>query len=171
MEKRVLAIFAHPDDIELMCAGTLALLKNAGWEIHLATMTAGDKGSTVHTREEIAAIRRREAASAAAVIGAPYHCAGFEDLFVLYNQESITRVTGLIRKVRPSVVITASTVDYMVDHEMTGKIVHTACFSCGIRNLETGEEPFEPTPYLYYADAMEGKDRVISNFVSSIFRN
>jgi LmbE family N-acetylglucosaminyl deacetylase len=39
MKKRVLAIFAHPDDVELMCAGTLSLLKKKGWEIHIATMT------------------------------------------------------------------------------------------------------------------------------------
>jgi len=41
MKKRVLAIFAHPDDVELMCAGTLSLLKKKGWEIHIATMTPG----------------------------------------------------------------------------------------------------------------------------------
>jgi len=169
MEKKILAIFAHPDDAELMCAGTLALLKDEGWEIHMATMTPGDKGSAVSTREEIASIRKQEAKNAAKLIGATYYCVGLEDLFVFYNQDSITRVTALIQKIRPSIVITASPVDYMVDHEITSRIVHTACFSCGIKNLETGEIPFEPTPYLYYSDAMEGKDKFGQAIQPSIY--
>ncbi|WP_414703108.1 MULTISPECIES: PIG-L deacetylase family protein [unclassified Proteiniphilum] len=80
--KKVLAIFAHPDDVEMMCAGTLSLLKNAGWDNHMATMTPGDKGSAVHTREEIASIRRLEAKTAAETTGASYYCLGLEDLFV-----------------------------------------------------------------------------------------
>lgn len=169
MEKRVLAIFAHPDDAEMMCAGTLVLLKNAGWEIHMATMTSGDKGSAVHTREEISAIRKSEAQDAAKIIGASYYCIGLEDLFVLYNEETITKTTALIRKVKPSIVITASPVDYMVDHEMTSKITQTACFSCGIKNLDTNETAFEPTPYLYYSDAMEGKDKLGKAIQPSIY--
>ena len=46
----------------------------------------------------------------------------------------------------------------MIDHEMTSKIVQTACFSTGIKNLEISEVPFEPVPYLYYCDSMEAKD-------------
>lgn len=160
MKKVALAIFAHPDDAEIMCAGTLILLKNAGWEIHMATMTPGDKGSAEHTREEISAIRKAEAKASADIIGAPYYCLGFKDLFVFYNEETITKTTALIQKVKPSIVFTASPSDYMVDHEITSKIVHTACFSCGIKNLETGESPFGTTPYLYYSDAMEGKDKL-----------
>lgn len=160
MEKRALAVFAHPDDIELMCAGTLSLLKNTGWEVHLATMTPGDKGSAEHTREEISAIRTAEAEASAGILGASYHCLGFDDLFVFYNEETITKTTALIQKVNPAIVFTASPSDYMVDHEMTSRIVQTACFSCGIKNLETGESPFEPTPYLYYSDAMDGKDKL-----------
>ena len=48
----------HPDDVEILCAGTLLRLKEQGYELHIATMTAGDKGSAVLSREEIAAIRR-----------------------------------------------------------------------------------------------------------------
>ena len=160
MDKRVLAILAHPDDAEIMCAGTLVLLKEAGWEVHMATMTPGDKGSAEHTQQEISEIRMSEARNSAKIIDAPYYCVGLEDLFVLYNEESITKTTALIRKVKPTVVITASPVDYMVDHETTAKIVVTACFSAGIKNLETGEPPFEFTPYLYYCDAMDGMDKL-----------
>jgi LmbE family N-acetylglucosaminyl deacetylase len=62
MGKRALAIAAHPDDAEFLCAGTLALLHQQGWEIFIATMTAGDCGSMVLDREEISRIRKAEGA-------------------------------------------------------------------------------------------------------------
>ncbi len=158
--KKVLAIFAHPDDAELMCAGTLSLLKKQGWEIHIATMTPGDKGTTEFTCEEISAIRKAEAKKAAKLIGGTYHCLDFEDVYIFYDRETINDVTALIRKIRPEIVFTASPEDYMVDHEMTSMIVQTACFACGMKNMEVKEEPFEPIPYLYYCDAMEGKDKL-----------
>lgn len=53
MEKTVLGIFAHPDDAEIVCAGTLSLLKNLGWNVHIATLAPGDKGTAEYNREEI----------------------------------------------------------------------------------------------------------------------
>ena len=67
--KRVLAIMPHPDDIEILCAGTLVRLREAGYELHYAVMTAGDKGSAVLSRKEIGDIRREEARAAARVTG------------------------------------------------------------------------------------------------------
>ena len=160
MDKIVLGILAHPDDAEILCAGTLSLLNNEGWSVHIATMAMGDKGTTRHTREEIARIRRAEAEKAAGLIGADYHSLGFEDVYILYERETINRTTGLIRKIRPGIVFTASPADYMLDHEITSLIVQTACFSAGIKNMEVEEEPFEPIPYLYYCDPIEGKDKL-----------
>ncbi len=160
MNTTALAIFSHPDDAELTCAGTLSLLKKAGWEIHIATMTPGDKGSAEHTREEISAIRKKEAATAADVIGATYHCLEFEDVYILYGRNTINRTTELIREVKPSIVFTASPEDYMVDHEITSRIVQTACFAAGIKNMEAGGEPFDRVPYLYYADPLDGIDKL-----------
>ena len=160
MENIVLGIFAHPDDAELMAAGTLSLLKKAGWNIHIATMTPGDKGSAEHTREEISLIRKAEAEKGAAKLGGTYHCLEFEDIYLLYNRESINRTTALIRRVCPTIVFTASPNDYMVDHEMASLIVQTACFSSGIKNMEINEPAFERVPTLYYCDPMEGKDKL-----------
>src|SRR5580765_2490872 len=101
----VLAVMAHPDDIELICAGTLILLKRAGWKVHLATMTAGDLGSMKHSRAAIAKIRRREAAASAQLLGAGYTCLGFDDLTVSYAEKPKRIVTGLLRTVRPDLMI------------------------------------------------------------------
>lgn len=159
MKKTVLGIFAHPDDAELMCVGTLSLLKKAGWSVHIATMTPGDKGSAELTRAEISIIRKVEAAKAAELLDGTYHCLECDDVYIVYDRETINKATALIRKVRPTIVLTASPNDYMIDHEMTSRVIQTACFASGIKNMEVIEEPFESVPYLYYVDPLEGKDK------------
>ena len=64
--KTVLAFFAHPDDAEILCAGTLIRLADAGWKIHIATATPGDCGTMDHSAHDIASIRTTEAKAAAA---------------------------------------------------------------------------------------------------------
>src|SRR5947209_12107288 len=90
---RVLALHAHPDDIEFQCAGTLALLGEAGCHLTLATMTPGDCGSAEHDAEAIAEIRRAEAHAAADLIGADCLCLEFRDLAIFNDDESRRRVT------------------------------------------------------------------------------
>ncbi len=159
LNNTVLAIVAHPDDAELTCAGTLALLRDCGWHVEMATMTPGDGGTITLSRAEISAVRKREAAQAAALLEAPYQCLECEDIFVLYDKPTLLKVIELIRRTRPRMVFTMSPSCYMVDHELTSKLVQTACFSAGVKNIETASPPFFFTPYLYYVDAMEGKDR------------
>src|SRR5450759_5335940 len=169
MAKNVLGIFAHPDDAEIICSGTLSLLRKSGRSVHIATMAKGDKGTTEYTREEISRIRKAEAINAAEILGGTYHCLEFDDVYILYDCETINKTTALIRKILPAIVFTASPADYMLDHEITSLIVQTACFSAGIVNMEVPEEPFEPTPYLYYCDPLEGKDKFGNPIVPSMF--
>jgi LmbE family N-acetylglucosaminyl deacetylase len=169
MNKVALGIFAHPDDAEFMCAGTLSLLHKAGWTIHIASITKGDKGTAVFSREKISLIRKEEASRSAELLKGHYHCLEFEDVYIFYNRETINKTTDLIREVHPDIIFTASPNDYMIDHEITSLIVQTACFSSGIKNMEIKEEPFEPIPYLYYCDPMEGKDKFGTLIQPSIY--
>jgi LmbE family N-acetylglucosaminyl deacetylase len=169
MRKNVLGIFAHPDDAELMCTGVLSLLKKTGWSVHIATLTPGDKGTAEYSREEISSIRREEAANASKFVEGTYYCLESEDLYILYDREIINKTTALIRKVRPTIVFTASPDDYMIDHEITSMIVQAACFASGVKNMEVIEEPFEPVPYLYYSDPMEGKDKLGNPIQPSVY--
>ena len=158
--KTILSLGAHPDDAEFFCAGTLALLRQKGWEIHIATMTPGDCGTVQYSRDEISRIRRAEAAKAASILDGTYHCLECDDIFILYDRPSLLKAIDLMRKVKPAIVFTTSPSDYMVDHEMASMIAQTACFACGVVNVETpGAEPFEPIPYLYYMDPAEEKDK------------
>ena len=163
MAKKILAIHAHPDDVEILAGGTLALLAAKGLAITIVTMTPGDCGSTKLPPEEIAAIRRREAASSAALIGAEYRCAEFRDLAIFSEDRARRRVVELLRQVRPDLVLTASPVDYLSDHEATSQLVRDACFAAPARNYHTGEAnpapPLPAIPHLYFMDPIGGVDR------------
>ncbi len=156
--KTVLAVGCHPDDVEIMCAGVLALLKQKGWKIEIATMTPGDCGSATLSREEISVIRKNEAAASAKLLDGNYHCMENDDIFVMYDRATLLKAINLIREVKPDLVITQSPQDYMVDHEVTSKVIKTACFSAGISNIKTDAEPFMMIPHLYYMDSLEGTD-------------
>jgi len=159
--KRVLALGAHPDDVEIMCSGTLFALGQLGHELHVASLTLGDCGSLELSAEEIRCIRHREAIEACKTLGATYHHAGFDDLQIFNDSNSNRRVTALLREVDPWMVITHSPNDYMSDHETTSLLVRNACFYASIPNYETKAGAAGSTlnvPYLYYAQPMEGMD-------------
>ena len=160
---RVLAVMAHPDDIEMTCAGTLVLLRRAGWDVHLATMTAGDLGSATRSRAQISRIRKREAAASAKLLGAGYTCLGFDDLTIVYGPVAKRRVSALIRLVRPDLVIAPSPVDYMADHEETPRIVREAAFASTVPNWKASlgrrrPKPAQKLPAILYADPIDHVD-------------
>ncbi len=157
---RILAIHAHPDDIETLGAGTLALLAAAGHHVAIVTVTAGEGGSAVTGPEETARIRMAEAAEAAAVIGADYRCAGLGDLAVFNDDPCRRAVTEMVRWAAPEIVITASPADYHPDHEAVSQLVRDACFAASVPNYATGPSPPLPTiPHLYFMDPIGGRDR------------
>lgn len=162
MSKVVLSVLAHPDDAEFLCAGALIRLhREQGYQIHIASMTAGDCGSLEHDSHAISAIRRLEGAQAAEVIGAKYYCLEENDLLVFYSDHTIEKVTRLIREVRPEIIITHSPADYMLDHEQTSTIVRAAAFAGPIPNFLFDRKmgpATEHIPHLYYCDPLEGKD-------------
>ena len=101
---RVLAFGCHPDDVEFICAGTLALLAQRGCEIHIAIMAGGEMGSPTLPRDEIRALRLKEAQAAADVIGAHFHFAGGHDIEVEYSAEYRRRAIRVLRAVNPTIV-------------------------------------------------------------------
>jgi LmbE family N-acetylglucosaminyl deacetylase len=155
---RILAIHAHPDDVEILAGGTMALLRAAGHSVTIASMTAGDCGSAELSAEQISDIRRKEARASADLIGAEYHCCEFRDLTIFNDDPSRRRVTEALRLKRPDIVLTASPVDYMADHETTSALVKDACFAAPAANYQTGSaKPLPAIPHLYYMDPLTGR--------------
>jgi len=154
-----LAFLAHPDDAEFLCSGTLIRLADAGWKIHIATATAGDCGSMTLPAREIADIRRREGATAAALIGATYHCLEETDVHVVFDKPSCQKAIDLLRKIAPTLVFTHPRHDYMLDHEQVHLLARAATFSYPIPNASSLPRAEHSTvPWLYYCDPLEGKD-------------
>lgn len=156
----ILCVHAHPDDLEILAGGTLALLRRSGHDVTMVTMTPGDCGTTEYSAEEIAEIRRNEAAASAALIGAKYVCAEFRDMAIFNDDASRRRVTELLRAARPDLVITASPADYHCDHEATSVLVRDACFGASAPNYKSGvAEPLAAIPHLYFVDSVGGVNR------------
>lgn len=162
MPSVIVSVLAHPDDAEFLCAGTLIRLKREhGWDVHIASMTAGDCGSSQLGPEAISQVRRVEGTKAAALLGASYYCLEEKDLLISYNERPLEKVVRLLREVRPTVVITHSPADYMLDHEMTSTLARAASFAAAAPNFlcERGHPPaLEHIPHVYYCDPIEGKD-------------
>lgn len=148
-----LALFAHPDDIEFVAAGTLLLLAAAGWEIHYCTIADGDCGSMTTDRAETARLRRAEARAAAALLGATFHEPVSTDLMIFYDERHLRRVAGIVRAARPTIVLTHYPADYMEDHMNACRLAVTGAFVKGMPNFAT-DPPLPPVPgdvFVYHA--------------------
>lgn len=168
----IVSIHAHPDDAEILAGGTLALLANGGHKITIVTMTPGDKGSDLLSPEEIGAVRRLEAMTAAAMIGADYLCAEFRDLEIFNDSAARRQMTEVLRQVQPDVVLTSAPSDYLADHEATSVLVRDALFASTTPNYKTHSKPLKAIPHLYFMDPIEGVDRehrrIVPDFVVNV---
>ena len=131
------ALAAHPDDIEFMMAGTLILLKQAGFEIHYMNIANGSCGTATLSREEIIATREGEARSAAELIGAVFHPSLCDDIDILYNKELLSQVGAVFREVNPNIMLIHSLQDYMEDHMNAARLAITAAFCREMPNFPT----------------------------------
>jgi LmbE family N-acetylglucosaminyl deacetylase len=167
-QRRVaLTLLAHPDDAEMFCAGTLIRLADAGWEVHIATVAAGDCGSTTLARGEIAAVRYQEGVAAAAKINATYHCLEESDIQVVFDKATNRKTIDLLRRVAPTLLITHPRHDYMLDHEQVHLLARSAAFSYPIPNASTLPlVPGSAIPWLYYCDPVEGRDPYTGELVA-----
>jgi LmbE family N-acetylglucosaminyl deacetylase len=162
-----LSLLAHPDDAEILCAGTLIRLADAGWEIHIATVAAGDCGTTTLTREAIAAQRKQEGIAAAAKIGAIYHCLEEPDVQVVFDRSTNRKAIDLLRRIAPTLLFTHPRLDYMSDHEQTHLMARSAAFAYAAPNAsELPLIPGSAIPWLYYCDPVTGRDPYTDEWVA-----
>ena len=155
-----LAVFAHPDDMEIAAAGTLLRLQRVGYDIHCLAVANGCCGSSLRGREETARVRRAEAQDACRLVGFTLHESLVNDIEVFYERATLARVAAVVRRVAPDVLLTHSPSDYMADHENTSRIAVTAAFCRGMRNMPTDPPtpPVDRPVTVYHAQPYGNRD-------------
>ena len=136
MKLDILAIGAHPDDVELGCAATLAKEISLGKNVGIIDLTRGELG----TRGS-AEIRDKEAAKAAKILGVKVReNLAFSDGFFVNDKVHQLAVIKMIRKYQPEIVLCNAIKDRHIDHGKGSNLVSDACFLSGLRKVETNFE-------------------------------
>lgn len=163
---KVLAVGAHPDDVEFDCAGTLAKYKRLGHQVAIAVVTNGEAGSDTLCKQEIAAIRKKEAEASAAVIGAEFYWLGYPDEFLFNTPDVRLAFIDLIRQARPDLVIAPSPgQDYHPDHTISGQIVWDIRVMVTVPNIVTRHPPCANIPGIVYMDTTGGVNLIPNHYV------
>lgn len=161
----ILAIGAHPDDLELLCAGTLALYRQQGHEVFMCHICDGNKGSMVYSSEELVKIRRKEAIESGKLIGAKSIWGGISDGEVVLDLESRIKIIDIIRQTNPDIVITHHPNDYHSDHINTSRLVFEATYLANLKLWKTNYPASDKLPYLYYMDTLAGVNFIPAEYV------
>lgn len=152
---RILAIGAHPDDIEIACSGTLAKCVKRGDTVIVCHVSSGNLGHVLIPPNELRVIRANEAKKAGALAGIEVICAEFDDLEIFdNNKEARDKMVQIIRYANPDLIITHAPDDYMPDHTAVSRLVFDASFTATLPNYPpVTNSPARLVPPLLYGHA------------------
>lgn len=151
MKLDILAIGAHPDDVELGCGATIAKEIANGKKVGILDLTRGELG----TRGS-AEIRDVEAANAAKILGVSVReNIALADGFFVNDRESQLKIIEIIRKYQPEMVLCNAITDRHIDHGKGSKLASDACFLSGLKKIETivdgkSQEKWRPKTVYHY---------------------
>jgi LmbE family N-acetylglucosaminyl deacetylase len=176
----ILAIGAHPDDIEILCAGTLARYAKAGHNVTMAVFTDGSMGDLNIPPAKLAKLRQEEQKEAADIIGARLLWPAITDEHVFPNEAQRRVMIDLLRTADPDVIFTHSPSDYHPDHRHLTQLVFDSYFQKGLPHIPNQSQPacrfggaqiyhmdnlagigFVPTEYVDITSVMETKLRML----------
>jgi N-acetylglucosamine malate deacetylase 1 len=152
-------------------AGTLLLLRDAGWQIHYMNVSSGNLGSMRMSSPQTVRVRRREAKASATLLGAVWHAPICDDLEVFYDDRSLRRVAAVVREVDPAILLTHSPVDYMEDHTNAARLAVTAAFARSAPNYGTrpARRPVSSQVTIYHASPHGLQDQLRRRVVPGAF--
>ncbi len=153
---RVLAVGAHPDDLEILCAGTLAKYASRGDSVIMAVATNGDLGSTKLSRQETAALREKEARAAAELIGAELVWMGYPDAFLFSCEDTRRDFIDLLRRSQPDLILTHDPNDYHADHRTVAQLLMDVRMLAAVPKIETAHPPAAGVPEIFFMDTIAG---------------
>ncbi|MBM3335006.1 PIG-L family deacetylase [Candidatus Sumerlaeota bacterium] len=151
---RVLAIVAHPDDAELLCAGTLARAKADGAAIAVCVLCKGEKGQPARPIRNLAAVRRKEMAAAVRLLGAKLFRCEFGDGELADIPIQRKKVIEVVRQFRPTLVLAHSPDDYHADHRAAAALAEAASWFCSSAGHKTRSPVLETQPALWWMDCV-----------------
>ncbi|ANH80881.1 hypothetical protein A8C56_07720 [Niabella ginsenosidivorans] len=128
----ILSVAAHPDDTEILCAGTLIRYAREGHRVTIAAFTNGSMGDLVIKPEEMGAIRKKEAQAAADLIGAKLIWPAVADEQVFPDQQHRAIMVDILREADPDIIFTHSPNDYHPDHRYVSQLVFDAYSQKGL---------------------------------------
>lgn len=163
--RRVLAIGAHPDDIEILCAGTLARCRQRGDTIIICVATNGNMGSMNRPPVELAQIREREARESASHLDAEFLWLDYPDEFLYPDHATRMRFIEMIRQARPDLILTHAPNDYHQDHRTVSELVFVSSFIGAVPNVATTSPAHPQIAPLYYFDTLAGVDFLPTEYV------
>jgi LmbE family N-acetylglucosaminyl deacetylase len=149
-----MAVVAHPDDAELLCAGTLARAKADGATIAIAVLCNGDKGQPGQPIKNLASIRRKEMNASAKLLGGELFFGGFSDASLADEQNSRAKTVELFRRFRPTLVLAHSPEDYHTDHRSASALAEVASWLCASRGHKSKLPPMDSPPALWWMDTI-----------------
>ena len=151
----ILAIAAHPDDMELSCYGTLSKYKKTGHSIFGALVTNGNIGHNGYDSDTIALIRKEEQEASAKVLGLPIRYLDFPE-HLEDNTEVRTSIMETIRWAKADLIFTHYPLDNSMDHALTGTIVKEVLIYDIWKNFKTEHPPLEKASRLFFWDTNGG---------------
>lgn len=161
----ILAIGAHPDDVETSCGGTLAKYAKMGHKVFTATATNGNIGSATLPMDEIARIRKEEAKRAADIIGAEYICLDYDDEMFFEDREARIAFINLVRYCKADIILTHNPEDYNPDHELTSKIINDIAVMIPITKIKTQSPAYDKIPIIAYFEPVNGLGFIPTEYV------
>jgi LmbE family N-acetylglucosaminyl deacetylase len=151
---RVLAVVAHPDDAELLCAGTLARARSEGAAVAVAVLCRGEKGQPAEPIRNLAAVRKQEMAAAAKLLGAELFPCGFPDGTLADGAKERQALLRVYRRFRPTLVLAHAPQDYHADHRAASALAEVVSWSCASRGQESDLLALEAPPALWWLDCI-----------------
>jgi LmbE family N-acetylglucosaminyl deacetylase len=152
--ERVLAVVAHPDDAELLCAGTLARAKADGAAVGVTVLCLGDKGQPAEPIPRLAAVRRREMAAAARLLGAELSWGRVPDGALADDRPTRLLLVEIYRRFHPSLVLAHAAEDYHPDHRAASALAEAASWFCASRGQRTKSPALPAPPALWWMDTL-----------------
>lgn len=177
----IICVVAHPDDAELLCAGTLSRYALSGHTVTIAVFTDGSMGDAIIEPDKLRVIRAEETLAAAGIIGAKVIWGGVVDEHVFPDSVQRMRMIDILRETDPDVIFTHSPNDYHPDHRYVSQLVFDAYFQKGLPYIpgqqmaacrfgkaqvyymdNLGGIGFAPTEYVNITETFDIKKRMLS---------